>query len=367
MRIGVLTSSRADYSIYLPLLRRLKGDSFFEVEVIVFGTHLSPSHGMTVDAIAADGFENLIRVDTHIESEHPRDLSKAMAKTLSAFADLWSSVRFDLVFCLGDRYEMFSACAASVPFNIPLAHIHGGERTEGAIDEVFRHSITHMSQLHFASTELYKERILELKGKDALAYNVGALSYDNLKSLELLSKEEFKSRFGIDLNLPTILITFHPETVGYSNNVSHMDELVSALGETGDYRLVITMPNADTTGQMVRRRWMDFAAGSDRVHLIESFGTIGYLSCMKHCSFMLGNTSSGFLEAGFFPKYVVNIGSRQKGRIVTENIMSCPIEKAAILAAIEGFSSFSPASAERVYGDGNAAGRMVDVIKGLYA
>lgn len=366
MKVGVLTSSRADYSIYLPLLRRLSADPFFETRIIAFGTHLSPAHGMTVQAIEADGFENITRVDTFQEGEDPRDMSKAMAKTMSAFADLWSSERYDLVFCMGDRFEMFSACAASVPFNITLAHIHGGERTEGAIDEAFRHSITHMSELHFASAEPYLERIFELRGRDAKAYNAGALSIDNLKGLELLSKAGFKSRFGIDLDLPTILITFHPETVGYANNVSHMDELVSALREAEGYQLVITMPNADTMGQMVRRRWMDFASERDRVRLVESFGTIGYLSCMKHCSFMLGNTSSGFIEASFFPKYVVNLGSRQRGRILTSNIRNCPIEKNAILSCIDGFSSFIPSSSAAVYGDGHAADRMVGVLKNLY-
>lgn len=366
MKIGVLTSSRADYSIYLPLLRRLAVDPFFETAIIAFGTHLSPAHGMTVEAIEGDGFENITRVDTFMESEDPRGISLAMAKTMTAFADLWSSERYDLVFCMGDRFEMFAACAASVPFNIRLAHIHGGERTEGAIDEAFRHSITHMSDLHFASAEPYLERILELRGRDAKAYNAGALSIDNLKGLELLSKAAFRARFGIDLDLPTILITFHPETVGYSSNVSHMDELVSALREAEGYQLVITMPNADTTGQMVRRRWKDFAAECQRVRLVESFGTIGYLSCMKHCSFMLGNTSSGFIEASFFPKYVVNLGSRQRGRILTPNIRNCQIERDDILSCIEGFSSFSPSSSAGIYGDGHAAERMVGVLKDLY-
>lgn len=366
MKVGVLTSSRADYSIYLPLLKKLSADPFFKTRIIAFGSHLSEAHGMTVDAIEADGFSDIVRVADFQESDDPRSMAKSMAGTVSAFSDVWSSLSFDLVFCLGDRFEMFAACSASVPFNLRLAHIHGGERTEGAIDEVFRHSITHMAQLHFAAAGPYLERIRELRGREALAYNVGALSIDNLRSLELLSVADFRSRFGIDLSLPTILTTFHPETVDFERNGMHMDELLAALAATDRYQMVITMPNTDTAGNMIRGRLHEFAAGRDNVHLVQSFGTIGYLSCMKHCSFMMGNTSSGFIEASYFPKYVINLGDRQKGRIVTHNILNCPIERESILECMEGFKAFKPKSVASIYGDGNTASRIVGLLKRLH-
>ena len=363
MKIAVLTSSRADYGIYLPLLKAFKNDSFFDLSIIAFGTHLSKNHGYTLNQILEDGFEVLVKVDTMIDGDSPLDISKAIGKTITKFSTIWNENKFDLVFCLGDRYEMFAACVASVPYNIKLAHIHGGEQTLGAIDEVFRHSITNMSTYHFTTTDQYKNRIIELKGGDKNIYNVGALSIDNLKTLPLLSVEEFKNKFNIDLSKPSILVTFHPETVLLEKNETYINELLAALNETKNYQFIITMPNADTMGNMIREKLNIFISENFNAIRVESFGTLGYLSCMKHCSFMLGNTSSGFVESSFFPKYVINIGERQTGRIVTENIYNCPIEKNAILKGIEKFNQKKLPASIGIYGDGNAAKKIVTIIK----
>ena len=363
MKIALLTSSRADYGIYLPLLKALKQDPFFQLQIIAFGTHLSPMYGETVNRIAEDGFEISFKVDTMPDGDSPESISRAMGKTMIGFSEIWEKNSFDLIIALGDRFEMFAACASSVPFGIPIAHIHGGETTLGAIDDTFRHSITQMATYHFTSTGIYKERVIALKGSDKYVYNVGALSIDNLKSMPLLSIEQFKKEWGIDLSLPSILITFHPETVDYHNNEEYVEELVAALEEIKDYQFILAMPNADTMGNMIRERLNRFISSHSNAIGVESFGALVYLSCMKHCTMMLGNTSSGFIEAGFFPKYVINIGERQLGRIVTSNIYNCPIRRDAIVEAVEKFAERKPTEKISIYGEGTTAQQIVTILK----
>lgn len=365
MKIGVLTSSRADYSIYLPLLKALQNAPAMELEIIAFGTHLSSMYGNTVKKIEEDGFPVKYRINTTPVEDTPQAISESMGLTITSFSKLWSQVKFDLVFCLGDRYEMFAACASAVPFNITLAHIQGGEQTLGAVDDVFRHSITLMARYHFTAAERYKNRVKELKGSDKNVYNVGSLSIDNLRSLKFLSIDDFKNQFKIDLSIPSILITFHPETVSYEKNEFFIRELIGALEQLASYQYIITMPNADTMGILIRQNLIDFISRTPHAKGVESFGTIGYLSCMKHCSFMLGNTSSGFIEASFFPKHVINLGDRQKGRIVTENIISCGIEMEAIIHAVHTLKEKLLPSKIDIYGDGHAAKNIIEVLNSI--
>lgn len=364
MRVGVLTSSRADYSVYLPLLKLLKADSFFDLNIIAFGTHLSEKHGRTVKNIAADVFDVPYQIDTMCDGDSPEHISQMIGKTIVKFSAFWAKVKFDVVIGLGDRFEMFAALTAAVPFNIPIAHIHGGETTTGAIDNVFRHSISLMSRFHFVTADEYKEKLIQLLDSDKNIYNVGALGLDNLKSLLLLSKEEFRSKFNIDLNLPTILSTFHPETIAFEMNEKHMDEYLQALSQLSQYQIVITMPNADTYGNMVRSRILDFAKSHSNVKTVETFGTLGYLTCMNYAEFILGNSSSGFYDASFFPKWVINIGTRQNGRIITPNILCCAINASEILSAVKHIENNKnrklPAS---IYGDGHAAEKIVSILK----
>jgi GDP/UDP-N,N'-diacetylbacillosamine 2-epimerase (hydrolysing) len=363
LKIAVLTSSRADYGIYLPLLKALNADPFFDLSIIAFGTHLSPMHGETVQQIYNDGFERVIKADTMPQGDSPADIVAAMGKTLTAFSNIWPSTAFDLVVALGDRYEMFAACASTVPFGIPVAHIHGGETTLGAIDDAFRHSITQMASYHFATTEAYAQRVEELKGSFLNVFNVGALSIDNLKTLPLLSIDAFRERFNIDLSKKSILITFHPETVAFEQNRAYVAELIAALTELTNYQLIITMPNADTMGNMVREALQQFIANTPNAIGVESFGALEYLSCMKHCAMMLGNTSSGFVEAAFFPKWVINLGERQRGRILTPNILQTPIDKTAILNAVRKIANSDNPKPNPIYGTGNAAQRIVTILK----
>ncbi len=363
MIVGVLTSSRADYGIYKPLLSLLKSDSSIELKILAFGTHLSDKFGKTVNGIKDDGFIVTHEIETFPESDSPRDISVSMAKTIEKFSQIWENESFDLVFALGDRYEMFAAVASTVPFNIPIAHIHGGETTLGAIDNAFRHSITSMSSYHFTAAEPYKQRVIQILGHDNNVFNVGALSIDLLRNMVFLSQHEFNERYGIDISKPTVLITFHPETINFEENKKHIKELILVLTELKNYQQVITMPNADTMGQLIRESLLKYAKNKSWVFCVESFGSLGYLSCMKHCSFLLGNTSSGFIEASFFAKPVINLGCRQKGRIVTPNIFSVKIDHLTIKKTITLVEKTAIPSKKQVYGDGSAALQITTIIK----
>lgn len=361
IKIALLTSTRADYSIYYPLLKLLASDERFSLSIVAFGTHLSEAHGYTVQQILNDGFEVAHCMDTLPEGDSPADISAAMGKTMSEFAKLWATIEVDKVICLGDRFEMFAAAAAAVPFGKYLVHIHGGETTTGAIDDAFRHSITHFSSMHFAAAEPYRQRIIELKGSNKDVYDTGSLSIDNLENLELMDTAAFAAKFGYSLDDPTALITFHPETVSFHRNEYFIDQLLDALRETPQYPVLFTMPNNDTSGSIIRKKITEFVEENPRAKAVELLGTVGYLTAMKHCAFMIGNTSSGFIEASFFGKPVINLGDRQNGRIRTPNITDCKIEKNEIKEAIEAVKGDFP-SASAIYGNGHAASNMIQLL-----
>jgi GDP/UDP-N,N'-diacetylbacillosamine 2-epimerase (hydrolysing) len=271
-----------------------------------------------------------------------------------------------MVVALGDRYEMFAAVASSLPFNIKVAHIHGGETTLGAIDNAMRHSITHMSSLHFTATEAYKQRVIELTGSEKGVYNTGALSIDNLSSAEFLTKEEIMSVFNIDLNRPTVLITLHPESIGFEKNETYAIEMLKALENFSELNQVITMPNADTSGLIIRRLIHEYSKGKSNVFIVENFGSRAYLSVMKYCTFMLGNTSSGFIEAAYFPKWVINIGKRQLGRIRTPNIIDVEFDHELITSAIlKALNELVP-QVGPVYGTCDSASKILKIILDEY-
>jgi len=361
-RLALLTSSRADYSLYRPLIEELNVAQDIALDVVAFGTHLSHKYGHTVDAIREDGLSPIC-VETPMSGGSAEVVSLSMGGTVTAFSAFWAHGNYDLIICLGDRYEMFSAVAASVPFNIPVAHIAGGETTLGAIDEKFRHCLSIFSQLHFTSAEPYKNKVVAMLGTGEGVYNTGSLSIDNLSKLPLLSVEEFKAQFGIDLAKPTILVTFHPETVDLQSNQRALQQLTQCLEQLSRYQIVVTMPNADTMGDVIREGILALAETNSHVITVESLGTLGYLSCMKHCAFMQGNTSSGFVEAAYFPKYVINLGTRQAGRILTDNIFNTPVECEAMLAQVRKIEALPPSTATNPYGDGRAAQRMCKHIR----
>ena len=364
--IGILTSSRADYGIYLPLLKILKEDPDFNLNLIVFGTHLSPFHGYTINQIIEDGFKVDYKIESMLVGDSPNAISTAMALTSLKFADFWRDhkLEFDLVFCLGDRFEMFAAVIAGIPFNIIFAHLHGGEKTLGAIDNIFRHAITLSCKYHFVSCKEHGERVAELSGSTDNIYDIGALSLDNLNSLPLLSKDDFMSRFGLDLNLPTILVTAHPETVTPETNQIHIEELADTLLELNNYQVLITLPNADTNSTIIRTILLQLPNKSgNRIYCLENLGAYGYFTAMKYCSFLLGNTSSGIIEAASFGKWVINVGNRQEGRKQNHNIFNVPFNNEIILHTVAKIENSPAYIGENIYFKGDAAKTICSILK----
>lgn len=364
-RIALLTSSRADYSIYYPLITKFKNDKELELDIIAFGNHNSLLYGNSAKKIEEDGFEIKYKIDGLVLGDTAESISDSMGLTIIKFSSIWKFGKYDLIICLGDRFEMFSAVTSSIPFNIPIAHISGGEITLGAIDNVFRNSLTLMSRFHFVSTDQYERQVINLIGVENKnnVFNYGALSIDNLSKMNFLSINDFKDKFNIDLDKKSVLITFHPETVSIQKNKSHIYELLLALKKLNKYQLIITMPNADTMGNMIREKLIDFIRTNNNAVGVESFGTIGYLTCMKYCEFMLGNTSSGFVEAAFFPKYVINLGDRQKGRIITPNILNSEITQNSILKAVKKIEASTVIEKSNIYGNGDSAEKIFETLK----
>ena len=366
--IAFLTSSRADYGIYLPLLRSLKDDPFFEMTIIAFGTHLSPFHGYTLTQILNDGFEVPYQIESMMAGDSSNAISTSMALTSIKFADFWKQHQneFDLVFCLGDRYEMFAAVAAGIPFGIKYAHLHGGEKTMGTIDNIFRHSITLASRYHFVSCEEHASRVSELIESEKNIFIVGALSLDNLNTLPILSIEEFFSRFGVDLNKPTILVTVHPETASPEENATHADELAKTLLELKKYQVLISLPNADTDGFVIRRRFLQLPDESNnRITCHENLGSQGYFTAMNYCAFLLGNTSSGIIEAASFRKWVINLGNRQQGRLHSDNTINISFKQELIHQMINRIEQSPVYTGTNIYYKENIAKSICSILKTL--
>ena len=332
MKIGVLTSSRADYGIYFPLLNKIKKDLFFNLEIIAFGSHLSSKHGYTLDNIEKDGYDTIHKIISLEDDDSEKGIVVSYGKTILEFSNIWKNNYYDLVFCLGDRFEMSAAVQASIPFGIKLAHIHGGETTLGAIDNVYRHQITLASQLHFVSTSVYKEKIEALTGTSEKIYNVGALSLDNIENFQPRDKSNFFKEFQIK-NEDFALVTFHPETIAVDSNITYAKHMKDALIELSNIlNIIVTMPNADTLGSVYREQLQLLKAQRpNKIKLIENFGKVNYFSAMYYAKLLIGNTSSGIIEAASFNKYVINVGNRQKGRIHGNNVFDVEFDAKNII------------------------------------
>jgi GDP/UDP-N,N'-diacetylbacillosamine 2-epimerase (hydrolysing) len=365
MRLGILTSSRADYGIYHPLLARLKLDNYFSFKLIVFGTHLSDRHGLTYREIESDGHPIHYKLNTVPKGDSSFAIATAIGETIKIFSEFWEhhGDEFDIIFCLGDRYEMFAAVMSGIPFQLKFAHLHGGETTLGAIDNIFRHGITLSSKYHFASTTEGAERIKELIKSEDKVYNVGALSLDNLQSIRFLTVQDFNTKWGIDLSKDTILTTFHPETIALERNGEFAHEVVRAIKSLKGYQVLITMPNADTSGMIIRDILTNEFKDSDNVFLIENLGSSGYFTALKFCSFLIGNTSSGIIEAASFGKYVIDLGDRQNGRACGNNVIHVPIVAEMIKQAVKDIKQAPVLDNENIYFNGGAAEKIIQVLK----
>ncbi|MBN1859353.1 UDP-N-acetylglucosamine 2-epimerase (hydrolyzing) [Candidatus Bipolaricaulota bacterium] len=363
--IGVVTTSRADYGIYLPILREIVACPDLQLHLIVSGMHLSPEFGLTVRNIEADGFAVSDRVEMLLSSDSPEGVAKGMGMGLIGFSQIFARSRPDILLVLGDRFEMHSAALAALPFKIPVGHIHGGELTEGAIDDALRHSMTKLSHLHFVSTEEYAQRIIQMGEEPWRVVVTGAPSLDNLATVEFLDREELSRRTGVPVEDAFLLVTFHPATMEFEHATEQAVELAAAL-EAARMPVLITMPNADTGGRAVRDVFRSWAARSGLVKLVENLGTQAYFSAMHHAAAMVGNSSSGIVEATSFGLPVVNVGSRQIGRVRGRNVIDVGNSRDEILhgtrRALDPSFRESLCGLKNPYGDGGASERIVETL-----
>jgi len=334
MKVAVVTVGRSDYGIYKPLLEELADSRELDVGLLVGGGHLSDAFGRTVTQIEADGYRIDARVEMLGDDDEPGDIADAMARGVLGFSAHFRRAAPDLLIVLGDRFEMASAALAALPFKIPIAHIHGGEVTYGAIDDALRHSITKLSHLHFTSTEQYRQRVIQLGEHPDRVIVSGAPALDRLRSFRPLTVAELSRQTGWAWPEGFVLATFHPVTLEYEHTDKHIGALLDALAET-DVPSVFTMPNPDTYGRVIRSAIEGFVAERRHCRAFESLGVEGFWSAMSHASAMIGNSSAGLLEAPSFRLPVVNIGSRQAGRVRGTNVIDCVPTKPAISSALQ--------------------------------
>ncbi len=365
-KIAVVTVGRSDFGIYAPVLRALRNEPDLDLCLIAAGGHLSPTFGWTVNELTARGFPPDECVDLLLSADTSEAVAKSMGLGLIGFAQAYARLKPDVLLVLGDRFDMFAAAAAAVPFKIPIAHLHGGEVTVGAMDEAFRHSITKMSHLHFASTREHADRIVQL-GEEPWRVTVsGAPGLDNLHDMEWLSATALEERLGVRFSQPPLLLTYHPVTLQYEQTATHIDELLAALGDISR-PIVITKPNADTNGQIIIQRIEAFARSRPDVRVADNLGTQAYFSLMRCAAAMVGNSSSGIIEAASFELPVVNIGIRQQGRPRSRNVIDTGATRSEIAAALT--RALSPefrqnlTGLQNVYGQGDAAPRIVQRLK----
>ena len=364
MKIGVLTSSRADYGIYLPLLNQIKEDDFFDLEIIAFGTHLSRNHGFTLNDIKKDGYNNIHKITSIEEDDTEKGISISYAKTVLKFADFWKAKIYDLVFCLGDRFEMSAAVQASIPYGIKLAHIHGGETTLGAIDNIYRHQISLASKIHFVASEPFLKKVKNIIGDSRNIYNVGALSLDGIDKIKIPKWENVRKLYNIP-NREFILVTFHPETLNPKQNFIYVKIIFESLIKISEkYHLIITLSNADTMGSLYRKFSRKLKTVKyNHVTLVENFGKYNYFSAIKASKILIGNSSSAILEASSFGKYALNVGDRQLGRLKSDNILDVPYKKSLITDAVNKLVLKGLYNGENKYFKPNPASNIIKIIK----
>lgn len=368
-KICVVTGTRAEYGLLRWVMEGIGQSPELELQLIVTGMHLSPEFGMTVQAIEADGFKIDRKVEMLLSSDTAVGVTKSMGLGMIGFADALAELRPDLMLILGDRYEIFAAAASAMIARIPIAHLHGGEATEGLIDEPMRHSISKMSHLHFVAADEYRRRVIQLGEQPEHVFNVGGLGVDNISRLKLLSCSELESALNFKLAKRNLLITFHPVTLEQNTSAEQMHELLGALAELKDTGLIFTMPNADTEGRVLFREIEDFCAERSQAHAYTSLGQVLYLSCVHHVDGVIGNSSSGLAEAPSFRKGTINIGDRQRGRLRAASVIDCEPDRDSIRKALKllyspEFQAMLP-TVDNPYGDGGASEAIVRKLESL--
>lgn len=321
-KISVVTGTRAEYGLLYWVIKEILEDPDLELQLIVTGMHLSKEFGFTINEIEKDGIPICKKIETLLSSDTPVGISKSMGLGMISFAEVFSELCPDICLVLGDRFEIFSVVSAALIANIPVAHCHGGESTEGLIDESLRHSITKMSHLHFTSTDEYRNRVIQLGEQPNRVFNTGALGVETLYREKLMEKGELEKSLNFKLNKPSILVTYHPVTLETDSSERHFRSLLKALDDFPDSRVIFTMPNADTDGRVISQLISEYVnQNQEKSIIINSLGRLRYLSALKHIDIVIGNSSSGLIEAPSFNIPTINIGDRQKGRLSGPTVM----------------------------------------------
>ena len=363
-----MTGSRAEYGLLRWVMEEIRESSALELLVVVTGMHLSTEFDMTYRVIEEDGFRIDRKVEMLLSADTPSAVSKSMGLAMIGFADVYEQLQPDLVLVLGDRFEILTAVTASMVARIPIAHLHGGEATEGAFDEAIRHSITKMSHLHFVAAEEYRKRVIQLGEHPDRVFLVGGLGIDNILRLPLMNQNELESALKFKLGEHNLLITFHPVTLEKKTSANQMIELLEALKKLKLTQLIFTMPNADTEGRILMKIIEEFVQeNSERAKVYNSLGQLLYLSCLKHVDAVVGNSSSGLTEVPSFKIGTINIGDRQRGRLKAASVIDCDPNQDSILKALDRLYSSSFQDKLRTtrnpYGEGGASQAVVETLK----
>jgi len=366
-KVLVVTGTRAEYGLLYWTMKEIQKDKDLQLQLIVTGSHLSEEYGYTVEQIKKDGFKIDEEIDMLIDSNKKSAIVKSMGLEMIQMAQAFDRLKPDILLILGDRYETFVAATCAMMMNVAIAHMNGGESTEGAIDEQIRHAITKMAHIHFAGAEYYRERIIKMGEEPWRVHNVGQAGIENIKRLRLLTKTELEYELGIKLDKKVFLITYHPVTLGVQDIENQMENLLKAISEF-DAKYIFTYPNADYGNKIIIDKINEFRQNHDNVYVFYSLGQVKYLSLMKYTDVMIGNSSSGIIESPSFKLPVVNIGDRQKGRLRNKNIIDVGNNEIEIIEGInkalynkQFINSLN--DLENVYGDGTTSEKVVKILK----
>ena len=323
-KVCIVTGTRAEYGLLKPVIDKVYHSDLLELQLVVTGMHLSTEFGLTYKEIEEDGYPITSKVEMLLGSDTPVGITKSMGVAMIGFADCFDQNKPDIVVILGDRYEMLAAVSAAMIARIPIAHIHGGELTEGIIDEAIRHSITKMSHIHFTTVEEYRKRVIQLGESPSTVYNLGALGVENAKKVNLLPKEELENMIGFQFHFPTIMVTYHPVTLEKTFAQKQFEEILDVIDRHKEISVIFTKANADTDGRIINEMIDEYVnLNKDRCRGYTSLGQKKYLSALQFCDAVVGNSSSGIIEVPSFKIPTVNIGDRQKGRARAESVIDC--------------------------------------------
>lgn len=335
-KIAVFTGTRAEYGLLSCLMKRIQDTDGLDLQVIVSGMHLSPEFGLTYQQIEKDGFHIDKKIEMLLSSDTSVGVVKSMGIGMVSYADTLEELQPDMMVILGDRYEAFAMATACLIQKTPIVHLHGGEITEGAFDESIRHSVTKLSSLHFTSTDTYRKRVIQLGEHPSRVYNVGGLGIENIKGLDLLSKDDFEASIDFKLGKQNLLVTYHPVTLYEKGAVDEFSELIEVLDELEDTHIIFTMPNSDTNGRSIIKMIEDYVKDNpDKACCFTSLGQLRYLSALQYMDAVVGNSSSGVIEVPSFHIGTLNIGDRQKGRVKGESVIECAVSKSSMKESLD--------------------------------